>query len=345
MSFADRLADAAVARQIDLARFDAGIRQRVIALLQALERDVTAQLAGAGPLTEWRRARLQQFLAEIRASIDDHYERISTLTAVEMQGLAHAEAQWQATTINGAVGIELAKAMPSETQLARLANSTLIQGAVQGDWWKRQSQDTQFRFMTEMRIGIGQGQTNPQLVRRVVGLLETSRRNAEAVVRTSVQTVASAARQDTMQANADVLAGMQQVSTLDSRTTDICMAYSGGVWDLDGKPIRGTKLPFNGGPPRHWNCRSTLIPVTKTFRELGLDIDEVSPSTRASLDGQVAGDLSFADWLKGRTKEQQDDALGAGRADLWRDGKITLPQLLDQSGRPLTLEQLRARYD
>jgi len=36
--------------------------------------------------------------------------------------------------------------------------------------------------------------------------------------------------------------------------------------------------------------------------------------------------------------------LGSGRAQLWRDGKLTLEQLLDLSGNPLTLAQLRAKY-
>jgi hypothetical protein len=35
--------------------------------------------------------------------------------------------------------------------------------------------------------------------------------------------------------------------------------------------------------------------------------------------------------------------LGAGKADLWRRGKITFRDLLDQNGRPLTTEELRAK--
>jgi hypothetical protein len=35
--------------------------------------------------------------------------------------------------------------------------------------------------------------------------------------------------------------------------------------------------------------------------------------------------------------------LGATVADLWRRGKINFRDLLDQSGRPLTTEQLRAK--
>jgi hypothetical protein len=37
--------------------------------------------------------------------------------------------------------------------------------------------------------------------------------------------------------------------------------------------------------------------------------------------------------------------LGKGRAQLWRDGKITLSQLLNAEGAPLTLAQLKAKYD
>ena len=125
--------------------------------------------------------------------------------------------------------------------------------------------------------------------------------------------------------------------------SDICISYSGMSWDLDGNPI-GNSLPFNGGPPRHWGCRSVLIPLLKSFRELGVNRDEIPPSTRSSLDGQVAEDLSFNDFLKGKSKTFQNDLLGEGKAQLWRDGKISLTDLLDQKGRPLTLEQLKERH-
>lgn len=344
MGVADRLADVAVARQIDLLRFDASVRARVIALLGDLEREIVRRLSEGGELTTFARERLNQQLADIRGVVDGYYSRISAASAAELQGLAQGEAEWLLTATNRAVGVDIASAMPAAAQLARLADDTMVQGAVMRDWWARQSQDTAFRFATEIRMGVGTGETNSKIVARVRRALDVSRQHAEALTRTAVQQVASAARQDTLQANADIVAGQQQVSTLDSRTTDICMAYSGGVWDLEGKPIRGTKLPFNGGPPRHWNCRSTLIPVLKSFRELGADFDDMPARSRASMDGQVAGDLSFADWLKSKPPGFADDMLGKGRADLWRAGTITLQQLLDQSGRPLSLEQLRARY-
>lgn len=43
---------------------------------------------------------------------------------------------------------------------------------------------------------------------------------------------------------------------------------------------------------------------------------------------------------QGSTPEEQDKALGKGKADLWRRGVITFADMLDQSGRPLTLKEL-----
>lgn len=79
------------------------------------------------------------------------------------------------------------------------------------------------------------------------------------------------------------------------------------------------------------------------MRELGIDVDEVK-STRASMDGQVPASLNFETWLKGKSKAFQDEKLGPGRADLWRRGVITLSDLLDQWGNPLSLAQLKSLY-
>jgi hypothetical protein len=104
----------------------------------------------------------------------------------------------------------------------------------------------------------------------------------------------------------------------------------------------GTKLPFNGGPPRHWGCRSVLTPIPKTFRDIGLDIDEPGDvGQRASSLGPVAGNMTFEQFLNRQPPAFADKVLGKGRAALWRAGKITLRDLVSGTGRPLTLEELR----
>jgi hypothetical protein len=117
------------------------------------------------------------------------------------------------------------------------------------------------------------------------------------------------------------------------------MAYSGAEWDLDGVPINGNTLPFNSGCPRHWGCRSLIVPITLSYRELGIDVDKPK-GTRASDLGQIPSDTTFDGFLKRHDAAYVDNLLGPGRAKLWRDGKITLNDLVNQTGRPLTLDQL-----
>jgi hypothetical protein len=123
-----------------------------------------------------------------------------------------------------------------------------------------------------------------------------------------------------------------------------CVAYSGAEWDLDGNPINGTTLPFNGGPPRHWGCRSVLTSITKTFKEMGIKGLPELPDTgeRASDLGPIDRKTTMDQFLKMHDTEWQDKMLGKGKAQLWRDGKITLSQLVSGSGRELTLEELKA---
>lgn len=91
------------------------------------------------------------------------------------------------------------------------------------------------------------------------------------------------------------------------------------------------------------NCRSASVPVVKSWRELGLNVDQLPPGTRASMDGQVAADLTFRDWLKRQSAERQDDILGPTRGRLMRSGKLDFPEFYDAQGRWLTLDQLRER--
>ncbi|WP_327078137.1 colicin D domain-containing protein, partial [Glaesserella parasuis] len=73
--------------------------------------------------------------------------------------------------------------------------------------------------------------------------------------------------------------------------------------------------------------------------------EEMPSSTRASQDGPVSEQINYENWLKSKSPGQQDQVLGKGKADLWRRGVITFADMLDQSGRPLTLKDLSYRFD
>jgi hypothetical protein len=356
------LADLLLERGIDLFRLEAGIRNKIIALLADMEKELRAKLS-EDSLSDFGKARLNSMLKEAAQIVADYYGQARAEMAAQMAGLAKNEAAATVKVFSSVIDFKIGFGLPGEAMLETLVKDVLIQGAPSQAWWKKQEQSTAFNFASAVRQGILQGETNSQIIARVVGdrdgnpgILAVSRRNAAALVHSSVQTVANQSRLATFRKNGDIVKGLRQISTLDGRTTDICVAYDSCEWDMDGKPIGKTKLPWvntdaqgidHEGPPRHWNCRSTLVPITKTWKELGAkgDVPEFNPSQRATMDGPLAGNTTMADFIDRKPASYLDDLLGPGKAQLYRDGKITLQQLLDQSGRPLTLKQLRDKYD
>ena len=341
MSVSDQLLDLTIIRQLLLERVIAGQSVQLNKQLDAIAAALEKQLKGK-ELSEYQGRRLDKAIAELKAIIRIDPPDLADLSAAEAQFFVDAMA---------AVGIDAT--LPTAAVIQEISRSALINGATIGDWFSRLNENTRFDLERTIKNGILLGLTNSQILKTLLGTgdkggepIAKSRRDAMAITRTAVQTVAKDARLASLEANADIIKEVQWVSTLDSRTSDICIVRSGKLWTYpDFKPV-GHKIPWNGGPPAHWNCRSTFIPITKSLEELtgGKIKDKIEPSTRASMDGTVAGDLTFDQFLRGKPPEFADEMLGKGRAELWRSGKITLNQLLDQRGNPLTLAELISKY-
>lgn len=349
------LIDLILEHQIDLLRFEAGVRARVLAVLNRLQAELAQTLAG-GDLTEFTKARTQQMLRQATAVIDRYYATGQAVLSTSMAGAARATAETTAQALGPALRIVLAVGLPTETFLARVASNALLLGSSSADWWLRQSQDTAWRFSTAVRQGIAAGEANEQIVRRVVGsprlgipgVMDVARSNARSLVHTSIQAAANEARMETFRRNADALSGIRWLATLDVHTCPICGPRDRKRYTLLDDPPKpqGHSLAWEGGPGViHWGCRCVAVAVTKTYKELGIDAEEAKPGRRASSDGPVSAGMDFEAFLRRKGKAWQDEALGPGRADLWRDNKLTLEQLLSLDGtRIMTVGQLRARY-
>lgn len=314
--------------------------------LKLLERELVGKLAEEAVTTRQKR-RVETFLGNVGKIIDRHYQKLQL--NFDFSGLGQTVAEDMQAGLQTVLGYE-AIYLPTKDYFTSLKSNVMIFGAPSRDWWKGQSEDLKFKFGQQVRQGLANGETNQQIISRIVGkngqpgIMETARRNAAALVQTSVQAVANDARRSTYKANSDVIKGIKQVSTLDGHTSLICISYSECEWDLDFKPIGPItkRKPHNGGTPRHFNCRSVEVPITKTFKELGLkNVPEPASSTRASSDGQIDADTTFKGFLDRKGKAYQDKMLGPGRADLWRAGKITLKDLVDGNGRPLSLAEFQ----
>ena len=368
-----KIADAAIHHQVDLLRVEAGLRRDVLALLQTLSGDLAATLAKAG---EWdgdtiprKLKRLQGLKGQTDGLIGDLYAKLEAETGTEMKDAATYAAQWVPQAINAAVGVDIASINLTPQLLNNLVKNTLVEGAPSAQWWSRQSDSLKMDFSREMRMGILQGETLGDLTRRVRGRKENgyadgllppaadaagkisrqastkATRAAEGLALTSVQQVMSDARMEAYRQNADVIKGVQQLSTLDGRTSTTCRGYDHAACALDGSPLPGLKQLPPGGPPWHWRCRSVLVPITKSWEELGAKgMKEIPPGTRASMDGQVAETMDYGTWLKSKPEAFQKEVLGKGRFELWRDGKADLKDMVDQRGRPVKVRELSDGY-
>lgn len=346
-----KLHDAIISYQLDLRRLEAGTRKRVLEILEDMKGELLAELVKSDDLTAFSRARKTSFLRQLTKIVDDYYRSAQKELDLDIDGLVDAQVRHAAKMMEATAAVSITAALPTQATMERIARDVLIEGGPMGNWWSRLSSDTSFKISNAVRQGVAQGETNAQIAGRISGrrgvasALDTAKHNLAALVHTSMQTVANDSRLAVFKANDDIIKEFVWFVALDGHVCPRCIALSGRRWkNTEDHPPIGHSVPFQN-PPIHWNDRCVLLPVTKTFRELGLDIDEVPPGERASRDGPVSSKTTFDEFLKRQSKERQDEQLGVGRAQLWRDGKITLAQLIDGKGRELTLAELKAKYD
>lgn len=380
----DRLSDAFLTHAVYLERIKAGFVKEALRQLTTLERALVKDLESAN-LTTFRKDRFERLLLTVRETIKTSYRAMRDTSRTSLIDLADLESKWVVRTINATVGsevnipIDITSIAWSTKQLEAIVSDAVVEGATVSQWWGKQATDLRLRYADVVKQGLLRGETTPEIIRRIrggkgvegIGLIEKKRRQAETLVRTSVQQVSNDARLATYDANKDVIKGYRQKSTLDGRTSTICQAYSGNQWTLNFTPI-GNSLPFNKGVPRHFICRSLILSILKSWSELanrpikqadnktldelfrqklrdrGWDEERIAKArrrTQASMDGPVSADLTYSDWFAKKGKEFQLETLGPGRYALYQRGLITdLSALVDMKGNPLTVQQLKQRY-
>lgn len=363
-SIANQFADDFIRHQVDLLRLEAGERRKIRTSLAGLRDELVAKLTRYDELTPFQSRRMEAIFRAAEVTIRQSYTRIAKTHRASMQNLAGYESERTVDLMNRRIGVSLLTAGVSQETLEALVDDAIVMGAPAKEWWAKQAPVLQAEFRDAIRRGVFAGESMNDLARRIRGTRERNfqdgmmarrGREAERLIRTSILSVANAARHETLKANDDVLAGQQWLSTLDPRTCEICMALSGQAWDFDGKMLGETTQKFPGPPPAHFSCRCTLVPLLKSWEQLirdargneklGRKLDRIErklpTSMQASMDGQVADDLDYEAWLEERKPREQQEILGPGKYALWKKGKIGLTDLIDQRHRPLTLEKLR----
>jgi SPP1 gp7 family putative phage head morphogenesis protein len=335
--------DAAVRHQIGLLRYSSSVVKKVVALLNRVDdrlvNEIMKRDAGDQSFTQ---RRLELLLDSVRAIVAEAYGKATTTLNDELKDLAGYERDFQLGMLGKTLPVRFDFIKPTSAQLYAAVTARPFEGRLLKDWYKDLEAGAYRRLRDSIRMGYVEGRTTDQMVRDIRGtraqqyrdgILEISRRGAEATVRTAVNHTATMARNVTYKENAGVIKGVRWVSTLDARTSAVCRGRDGKVYPLDSGPR----------PPAHINCRSSTAPVLKSWKEMGINLKEAPESTRASMDGQVAASVTYSEWLKRQPKEVQDDILGPTKAKLFRNGDLSLDRFIDGKGQEYTLDQLRQR--
>jgi SPP1 gp7 family putative phage head morphogenesis protein len=348
--------DEIIGHSLDLNSLELQMKRDAVKQLKALAKTLIQDLEKANilngkPMTKFKQKRLKTLLKQTEETIKSAYKQVKLSHADELVAVAGiAEAQ-TVKALNTAVKVELVSTAISKTALASIAKNTLIEGAPSKEWWARRSQAFTNKFTDTVRQGMLRGDTTDSIVRSLRGtkslkykdsVLNGNYRSAEALVRTSIQTVANEARLQTYADNDDIIKEIVWQSTLDSRTSSTCMALDGLRWKNPSREPIGHNIAFVGSTA-HWNCRSTTIGITRSWKELGAKgkFKEIPTSTRASMDGQVSDKKSYESWLKEKPVKFQKEVLGVEKHKLWKEKKLGFTDMVSGSGQPLTLEQLK----
>jgi Phage Mu protein F like protein. len=343
----------------DVLRFSVGVVQRMIAVLNRTDASLSAQLAEA--LMQMDRAsftveRMESLLISVRQLNTQAYAAVMSALEPELRGFARVEVAAQLSGYMAAVPAEVQIHFPvagvSFDQVYAAALSRPFQGRLLRDWGKNLEESRMSLIRSTVRAGFVEGRTTPEIIKQLRGtrearyadgLLARPRRELATVVQTALSHTAQTARQSMMDANADLVKATSWLSTLDNHTTPECRIRDGKRYTADThKPI-GHSIPWLQGPGRlHFRCRSISVAVMKSWRELGIDLDGLTPATRASMDGQVPAETTYPEWFAKTSPERQEEILGPARYQLLKAGKVTFEKFYDDRGRFLTLAQLEA---
>lgn len=353
--------DRIISHQIGLRRLGNETLQRVVALLNRTRPDVrrllldrldaiTERGIDIGPATTARLATLE---AELSGILRESHQMIAARITGDMEKLAAYEVDYQAKALNEVLPVRLEMVKPTPEMLQAVVYSQPFQGKVLRDWVSQFEMGDKRRIMDTIRMGMAEGETPTQIVRRVEGtqalrykdgIRQVSRRGLQTLVQTASSHVANRSRQQ-WAVSSGVVEQEVYVATLDSKTSFQCAS-------LDGRTFPVGKGPT---PPIHPNCRSTRAPAIdgKLVGERPAvavrdkDLEGLTGQARKDkireLVGPVPAETSFNDWLKRQKPDFIEDYLGKSRAELYKSGQISLKDLVDRNGKPWTLDDLARR--
>jgi len=244
----------------------------------------------------------------------------------------------------------------TKAMLVEWWTGTTIDNLIISEWMQKLQRNTRDRIISASRQALIQGMGMEEAARHMRrNGIEGSIPGTENLARTVLMSASNYSKERVAEETfGDFISRWRHIATLDDRTCLRCGALDGKEY---GKDEIRPQLPL------HWRCRCTYIPLPPTWKELGIDLEEVvseraavkhttrtvhhrdgSTSTKFTPDDVklVSGKTTYTQWLKSQLEQDPafvKDVLGPKRFELFKSGKLDL-KAMATSGRIKSLEEL-----
>ncbi len=361
----EQLFDYLARNQIGLLLLARGISKTAFQTLDATERDVRdairRRLAGHKGLTTPEDVRRLETLLRIIAKIrSGAWTKVKSQVEDDLTDAAKAEPG----RLRDAVDLVSPVVFPWKTVAVGTITALVARRAYMGrtlrQWLASIEDDEMVRIRAAITAGMRDTLSAADIARAVVGTVSlggtdgatmTTRRALETIIKTGANFFPGEARDAWITLQKGLVSQELYVAVLDGRTTPVCRANDGGVWDIGKGPH----------PPLHPNCRSHRVPLIDgvkaglrtgkawTERLLAREwgrydgretYEEFRRRRISELTGPVPLETSYSEWLREQSTEFQDEIMGKAKAQLFRRGGLTLDKFVNVQGKAYTLKDL-----
>lgn len=239
----------------------------------------------------------------------------------------------------------------SAGQLKSMIVDTPVGGALLSNWVSTSFDAALVQnFKEEFGAGVLKGESIKKLMGRIPDGMNMLNREMVSLTRTYIADINNRAAGEVYKANSDIIKEEQWSAALEvsGRGSSTCLRCA---------CLHGSKYPINSfhiRPPLHPSCRCFMVPLTVSFRDLGLNIDEleevaqpytvrtpgaIGTGRRGTIleAGQFRG--NFEEFLKSQPEKYSIELLGANRYRLLQEGKIRFSDLVDKDGNLVLLKK------
>jgi hypothetical protein len=361
--------------QVGVSLYAKGEAQLALNYLDDLQVDIINKLSNSAALKTMTKDRLVGELAAVNNQIQEAYKAVGKNYSESQSEFVLAESGWQKDAITALSEGDVP--VISIADIARVNPLDKFQGKPFAKHMGVIAARDSKRVKSVILSGVALGQSNAEIAQSIPASLGLGKRDVKTLVRTGIQSNAAAVRDSYFEANRDIIKSILWSAALDGKTTPhICAPRDGARYTIDKQPI-DHDLPWIGGPPAHFNCRSASIPIftdgdregRRVGRNFNLESNSKTSTTirvkmtekgtvlnvmekgarakyqkRMGLGQTFKSKVDFQEWLTRQPKWFQENYLGAKKARLFREGGLPLKKFSEKAGNPLTLAELKSTY-